>query len=69
MTRILIAILVLGALSGCEKYTEKTSPCFGRSGKPIATKAAYSPTLPFVPVAGHTSEADDCTFRPIGVRV
>ena len=31
-----------GLLSACEKYTEKTSPCFGRDGEPQVTRAALS---------------------------
>ncbi len=32
----------ISLLAACETYTEKTSPCFGRSGKPHVTRAASS---------------------------
>lgn len=67
MTRILMAALVLGAMSGCAHYTEKTSPCFGRSGKPIATNTAYIPAPSFITVAEPLAASKDCTFRTIGI--
>ncbi|MGO4909907.1 hypothetical protein ACEN2J_16420 [Pseudorhodobacter sp. W20_MBD10_FR17] len=67
MTRILMAVLVLGAMSGCAHYTEKTSPCFGRSGKPIATNAAFISDLPLITVAEPLNTSKDCTFRAIGI--
>ena len=69
MTRILMAALVLGAMSGCARYTEKTSPCFGRSGKPVAINAAHTPDQPVLAVAEPMAASDDCTFRAIGVSI
>ena len=40
---LLIAAPFLGA---CERYTEQTSPCFGRNGKPVVSRAAFSFTSP-----------------------
>jgi hypothetical protein len=40
---IMIATPLLGA---CERYTEQTSPCFGRNGKPVVSRAAFSFTSP-----------------------
>ena len=52
-----------GLLSACEKYTEKTSPCFGKNGAPQVSRAALS----FV--AGETPEEKntkpDCTFESL----
>ena len=39
------AILLLLAapfLGACERYTEQTSPCFGRNGQPVVSRAAVS---------------------------
>ena len=54
-------------MSGCAHYTEKTSPCFGRSGKPIATNAAFISDLPLITVAEPLNTSKDCTFRAIGI--
>ncbi|MDN5788684.1 hypothetical protein [Pseudorhodobacter sp.] len=67
MTRILIAILLLGTLASCESYTNKISPCFGRNGHVMATNAAYIPALRFVSPAKQKAGTGNCTFRPIGV--
>ncbi len=50
-------------LSACEKYTEKTSPCFGRSGEPQVTRAAFSVSTMGAP-AQETAKPD-CTFEPL----
>lgn len=36
---LLFATPLLGA---CERYTEQTSPCFGRNGTPVVSRAAFS---------------------------
>ena len=50
-------------LSACEKYTEKTSPCFGRNGEPQVTRSALS----FSTMGAAVQETDkpDCTFEPL----
>lgn len=48
-------------LAGCEKYTEKTSPCFGTAGTPIVSRIAQTPLLFTAPIP-----SKDCTFEPIG---
>ena len=50
-------------LSACEKYTEKTSPCFGRNGKPQVTRAALSFSTMGAPA--HATAKPDCTFDPL----
>jgi hypothetical protein len=52
-----------GLLSACEKYTEKTSPCFGRNGAPQVTRSALSFSTMGAPVQ-ETAKAD-CTFEPL----
>lgn len=52
-----------GLLSACEKYTEKTSPCFGRNGAPQVTRAALSFSTMGAPVQG--SAQPDCTFETL----
>jgi hypothetical protein len=49
-------------LSACEQYTEKTSPCFDRSGEPLVTRA----TLSFATTAIVSDQSDkDCTFEAL----
>ena len=52
-----------GLLSACEKYTEKTSPCFGRNGEPQVTRSALS----FSPIGAPVQQAakSDCSFEPL----
>ena len=52
-----------GLLSACEKYTEKTSPCFGRNGAPQVTRAAFSVSTMGAPA--HATAKPDCTFEPL----
>ena len=54
---LLIAVPFLGA---CERYTEQTSPCFGRGGEPVVSRAAVS----LISVGAEPeSPAKDCTFE------
>jgi len=55
--------LVLSAaalLSACAQYTEKTSPCFDRSGEPVVSRATIS-FAATAPVSG--ANGKDCTFE------
>ena len=52
-----------GLLSACEKYTEKTSPCFGRNGAPQVTRSFLSFSTMGAPV--QESAQPDCTFEPL----
>ena len=52
-----------GLLSACEKYTEKTSPCFGRNGAPQVTRAALSFSTTGAPV--QQAAKPDCSFEPL----
>jgi hypothetical protein len=50
-------------LAACEKYTEKTSPCFGRNGAPQVTRSAFSVSTMGAPV--QETAKPDCTFEPV----
>ena len=50
-------------LAACEKYTEKTSPCFGRNGEPQVTRSAFSVSTMGSPV--QETAKPDCTFEPL----
>ncbi|SEJ82547.1 hypothetical protein SAMN05421762_3810 [Pseudooceanicola nitratireducens] len=50
-------------LAACEKYTEKTSPCFGRNGEPQVTRSAFSVSTMGAPA--HATAKTDCTFEPL----
>ena len=52
-----------GLLSACEKYTEKTSPCFGRNGEPQVTRSALSFSTIGTPV--QQAAKSDCSFEPL----
>ena len=60
---LLVLCAAASLLSACEKYTEKTSPCFGRSGEPQVTRAAFSVSTMGAP-AQETAKPD-CTFEPL----
>ena len=50
-------------LAACEKYTEKTSPCFGRNGAPQVKRSALSFSTMGAP-AQETAKPD-CSFEPL----
>ena len=50
-------------LAACEKYTEKTSPCFGRDGEPQVTRSALSFSTIGAPV--QQAAKSDCSFEPL----
>lgn len=60
--RLTPLILIAVGLAGCDRYTDKTSPCFGRDGAPVVSRNAVAP-LSF----SSTSEdpAKDCLFEPV----
>lgn len=61
-----ILIIALATLAGCETYTDKTSPCVGRNGKPVVSRNSISPALSFAPAVSRNATDLDCVFRPIG---
>ena len=56
----LILILLAAILSACERYTDATSPCFGRDGAP-AVSQANTEVLSFA-----AQGTKDCDFEAIG---
>ena len=50
-------------LAACEKYTEKTSPCFGRNGEPQVTRSALSFSTMGAPA--QKTAKPDCSFEPL----
>ena len=67
----LILIAALTTLAGCENYTDQTSPCFDRSGKPVVSRNSPAPALSFAPdrfapEVSQYSQEPDCLFRRIG---
>ena len=60
---LLVLCAAVGLLSACEKYTEQTSPCFGRNGEPQVTRSALSFSTMGAPV--QETAKPDCTFEPL----
>jgi hypothetical protein len=54
----------LTCLTACERYTEATSPCFGRDGDPVASRSVLTPGT--VDPTAYLNP--DCSFAPIGAR-
>lgn len=57
--RLILALSVLITLPACDKYTEQTSPCFGKTGKPLKAKS----TTPHLSFAQKNPLSDDCVFE------
>ena len=60
---LLALCAVASLLTACEKYTEKTSPCFGRNGEPQVTRSALSFSTIGAPV--QQAAKSDCSFEPL----
>ena len=60
---ILALCAAASLLAACEKYTEKTSPCFGRNGEPQVMRSALS----FSSMGATVQQAakSDCSFEPL----
>lgn len=56
------SILILLGLANCARYTERTSPCIGKSGKPVVARSLGTP-LDFAPSVQITGK--DCLFEPV----
>ena len=56
-----LALIVLATiLTACERYTDATSPCFGRDGAPAVSRASTE-VLSFA-----AQGTKDCDFEAIG---
>jgi hypothetical protein len=62
LSPLLFIVAAVPLLSACEQYTEKTSPCFDRSGEPVVSRATIS-FAATAPVSGANSK--DCTFEAL----
>ncbi|MDE9452184.1 hypothetical protein J3R80_17060 [Aliiroseovarius sp. Z3] len=60
--RLIPLILIALGLSGCARYTDKTSPCFGQNGAPVVSRNAVSP---FSFSSKSEVLAKDCLFVPV----
>ena len=60
---LLVLCVAASLLTACEKYTEQTSPCFGRNGEPQVTRSALSFSTMGAPV--QEVAKPDCTFEPL----
>ena len=54
-------IVTVLLLASCEKYTDAMSPCFGKNGESVVSRAATS----LLNTSGE-SIAKDCVFEPLG---
>ena len=57
--QVMIAAVLL--LASCEKYTDATSPCFGKNGEPVVSRTATS-----LVAFSEEMVAKNCVFEPIG---
>ena len=68
MRFITVLVGLCALLSACERYTEKKSPCFGNTGKPVVTRAVQTPltinALTLRPIENESSK--DCLFEDLG---
>jgi len=68
---VILLLLAAPFLGACERYTEQTSPCFGRNGKPVVSRAAFSFTSPLtvadntIAVGNTRTAVKDCNFEEL----
>lgn len=55
-------IAALSVLSACDRYTDQTSPCFGRDGEPAVTRASLSFSTK---TGGQARTPKDCVFETL----
>ena len=60
--RMIFLMLALLGVAACERYTEKTSPCFGKNGEPVVSRNATTP-LTFSTKSPDLTK--DCVFEPV----
>jgi len=60
--RVTVLMITLLGVAACERYTEKTSPCFGKNGEPVVSRSATTP-LSFSTKSPNLTK--DCTFEPV----
>lgn len=62
--RVTLLMVTLLCVAACERYTEKTSPCFGKNGEPVVSRNATSP-LTFFFTTTSPDPFKDCVFEPV----
>lgn len=60
--RVTFVMISLLSVAACERYTEKTSPCFGKNGEPVVSRNGTTP-LSFSTKSPNIDT--DCTFEPV----
>lgn len=60
--RVTLLMIALLGVAACERYTEKTSPCFGKNEEPVVSRSATSP-LTFSTKSPDLTK--DCDFEPV----
>ncbi|UWQ86300.1 hypothetical protein [Leisingera caerulea] len=60
--RVTLLMMALLGVAACERYTEQTSPCFGKTGEPVVSRNAMTP-LSFSSTS--PDPAKDCVFEPV----
>lgn len=60
MPRFQYLITTVLLLASCEKYTDATSPCFGKNGDPVVSRAAT-----VLLALAEEPTGKDCRFEPI----
>lgn len=61
MRIVLILVGLCALLAGCERYTEKKSPCIDNTGKPIVSRTAQTPLTINEPAP----KTKDCVFEDL----
>ena len=60
--RVTLLMMALLGVAACERYTEQTSPCFGKTGEPVVSRNAMTP----LSVSSTSPDpAKDCVFEPV----
>ena len=60
--RLTALLLTFAGLAACTSYTDKTSPCFGKDGKPVVSRGMVTP-LSFS--ATSPEPTANCQFEPV----
>ncbi|MDV4146639.1 hypothetical protein [Shimia sp. FJ5] len=62
--RVALLMMTLLGVAACERYTEQTSPCFGKTGEPVVSRNAMTP-LALSLSTQSPDEPKDCVFEPL----
>lgn len=62
--RVALLMITLLGVAACERYTEKTSPCFGKTGEPVVSRSASTPLALSLSTTS-PDPAKDCIFEPV----